>query len=84
MALHRRVERERGDLDLAHRSDRSVCLPVRFAQLLVGRLAHSHGPVGDAAHHHALEDCLPSERSIALSAQLAIALEPRGRIGKTV
>ena len=35
------------------------------AQLLGGRLAHGHRPVGDAAHHHALEHRLTADRRVA-------------------
>ena len=69
------LERIGADLNLALGAFLDGALVV--VELLGGGLAHSHGPVADAAHHHALDDSLPADRRVALSAQLAVGLEQR-------
>ncbi len=69
--LQRRVEREARDLDLAERGLLGRALAL--GELLGGRLAHGDRPVGDAAHHHALEHRLAADRRVALGAELAVA-----------
>ena len=71
VALQRGGEGKRRDLDLPFRRliDRALVL----LQLLGRRLAHRHRPVGDAAHHHALEHRLPADGGVALGVQLPVA-----------
>ena len=76
VAAQRRVQREGADLDLAERGLLAAS-GRRSTQLLGRRLAHRHRPVGDAAHHHALEHRLTADGRVALGVQLAVAaLEP--------
>ena len=79
VAAQRRADREVRDLDLPERGLLGLQAPV--VELLGARLAHGDGPVGDAAHHHALEHRLPAERCVALRGQLAVAGAERRRIG---
>ena len=58
---------------------------ARRCELLGGGLAHRDRPVGDAAHHHALEHRLAAERRVAAGAQLAVSAEstsPSARGGR--
>ena len=71
VAPQRGVEREARHLDLAER--RLLRRMLALGQLLGARLAHGDGPVGDTAHHHALEHRLAADRRVALGAELAVA-----------
>ena len=62
VALRPGDERLGDHLDLALRA--LLRVGAALGELLGGRLAHRHGPRGDAAHHHALEHGLAADRRV--------------------
>ena len=66
--LEHRVERERGDLDLA--VGPALGVDAVLGDLLGQRLAHGDRPRRDAAHHHALEHGLTADGGVALGDEL--------------
>src|SRR5207245_330950 len=55
-------------------------IALALGQLSRARLAHRHRPVGDAAHHHALDHRLAAGWRVARRAQLALLGVAQARV----